>query len=59
MAKKKADAKATEPKQCELCGDRCENRIGCSVCGKMICPACEAARPEDEQDGDVVCEQCF
>lgn len=48
-----------EPKKrCELCGEETDVILGCSVCGRFICPGCEAARDEGEPD-EPVCEECF
>lgn len=59
MAKYKPEPpKDADEKVCELCGDKCENRTGCSRCGRMICPACEAAGDGDEAD-EPICEECF
>ncbi len=44
--------------QCEMCGDETDTIVGCMMCGRLICPGCEAAQPEDEPD-DPLCEECF
>lgn len=45
--------------ECELCGEECEHRSGCSRCGRFVCDGCLAAYPEDEDPGEPVCEECF
>lgn len=44
-------------KYCEICAAETEFRLGCSRCGRMICPRCEAAG--DEGDDEIICELCF
>jgi hypothetical protein len=43
---------------CESCGEETDVFVGCSRCGKLVCPACEAAVPDDEA-GEPICEECF
>jgi len=45
--------------KCEICGKEAENLVGCCRCGQLICLACEAAKPDDEDNDEVVCEKCF
>jgi hypothetical protein len=42
---------------CELCEEETEDVSGCSKCGRLICPMCEAATAEDEVE--IICEECF
>lgn len=44
---------------CELCEAEDDYLSGCRVCGKMICSACEAAVEDEDDSGEVVCEECF
>lgn len=44
--------------KCEMCGTETDVPVGCSMCGRLVCPDCEAALPDDEAD-EPVCEECF
>lgn len=48
-----------ETETCELCGEPSHELVGCSRCGKFVCPKCLAAIPDDEDDGEDICEECF
>lgn len=43
---------------CEICGEETDTFSGCCRCGRLICPSCEAAVPDDEAD-EPICEECF
>lgn len=45
--------------KCELCDDLTQWPDYCWVCGRQICPLCEAHTHPDDDYGDSVCEQCY
>lgn len=44
--------------KCEMCEEETDVVLGCSICARLICPDCEAAMPEGEDD-EPICEECF
>jgi hypothetical protein len=44
--------------KCDLCGCEEEFLIGCGKCTRLLCPGCEAALPDDDED-EPLCEECF
>ena len=47
----------TETITCEICEEETSIFIACSKCGRFICPNCEAA--DEEEEDEPICEECF
>jgi site-specific DNA-methyltransferase (adenine-specific) len=45
-------------KCCECCDELDDELIGCNICGRLVCPCCVAALPDDDPRGEI-CEDCF